>query len=863
MWYKTIEQILKQLDTNENGLKNKEADRRLKEEGKNKIPTAKKRTIIDIIIEQFKSPIIIILVFAAIFSFITNSTADAIFIIAVIGINTIIGTYQEWSSKKSAEKLQEMIKINAKVIRDDKREMIDSEEIVVGDIVEIESGDKIPADIRLINSKNLCIDESVLTGESKPRNKNTIELKKDTELAERTNIAFAGSVVAKGRGKGVVIATGKNTEFGKIAEKVLLSEDEKTPLVIKIEKFSKQISIGFIALAVIIAVILFVKGYAIDEVFSSVIALTVSAIPEGLTIAMTIVLSISSNIMAQKNVIVKKLSAVESLGSCNVIATDKTGTLTVNEQTAKKIVLPDGSQAYIKGIGYNDIGEIRYEENIKNNVEEIIKMGYINNEATLKFEEGKWKYSGDAIDTAFLALGMKIPIKNIPQIKQRIHYESYLKYSAVMYEENENEIITLKGAPEKIVTFCKYMKIDKENKDINVEKILKQNAELASEGYRVIAIAKCKKNKFKNHYYKELNEKDFKNFIFLGLVAFVDPIREGVEEAVKTCKKAGIETIMITGDQKETAEAIAKRIGIEKVYSRVTPIEKLEIVNKLKNDGKLVAVTGDGVNDSPALKSANIGVAMGSGTDIAKETGNMIITDDNFSSIVKAVEEGRHAYNNIRKVLYLLLSTGLSEVILFIFSVIFNLPIPLIAIQLLWLNLISNGVQSSALAYEKDIEDVMKNKNSNNNIFDKLMIEEILISAMIMAFIEIILYIYMYRIKKFDIITTRTYLLTFMVFIENMHIFNCRSEKISIFKIPINNNIFLVSSIFITSIIQIIIVRNTSIAKILDLTVISIEKILLLFLLTIPLIIIMEVFKKKRLKTAKKHDKIRIIKIDI
>lgn len=847
MWYKTIEQIFKQLRTNENGLSNEEASERLREEGKNEIPSSKKNTILNIFIEQLKSPIIFILIFAAIFSIITKNIADAIFIIVVIIINTIIGTYQEWSSEKSAEKLQNMIKIKSKIIRNGIRENIESENIVIGDIIELESGDKIPADIRLIEINNLCIDESVLTGESKARNKEVKELTKETELAERINMAYAGSVVVKGRGKGVVVAIGKETEFGKVAEKVLLSEDSKTPLVIKIEKFSKQISIGFIILALIIAIILFIKGYSISEIFSSVIALTVSAIPEGLTIAMTIVLSISSNIMAKRNVIVKKLSAVESLGSCNVIATDKTGTLTANEQTAKKILLPDGNLANIKGVGYNDIGEIRCEENVRNNIEEVIKLGYINNEARLKFEEGKWKHSGDEIDTAFLALGLKVPISQIPEVKQRIHYESSLKYSAVMFEENENEIITIKGAPEKVISFCKYMKINDNSEKIDKDKILNQNIELAKEGFRVIAIAKYQKNKIKSHYYKELNEAEFKEFTFLGLVAFVDPIREGVEEAVQICKKAGIETVMITGDQKDTAEAIANRIGIQKVYSRVTPIEKLEIVNKLKSEGKMVAVTGDGVNDTPALKTANIGVAMGSGTDIAKETGNMIITDDNFSSIVNGVEEGRHAFNNIRKVLYLLLSTGFSEVILFVLAILFDMPIPLIAIQLLWLNLISNGIQGAALAYEKDIENVMKRKRSDN-IFDSLMISEIVVSATVMSLIEFIIYLFLYKIKKMDIVSVRSYLLTFMVFVENIHIFNCRSEKISIFKIPLNNNIFLILSIFITTIIQIIIVSNNFLSNILRLTTISLESILILLLFTIPLIIMMEAFKKKELK---------------
>ena len=845
MWDKKIEEIFKQLHSNINGLTNKEAMRRLQEDGNNKIPTAKKNTIITIIIEQLKNPIIYILVFATIFSIITKSIADAIFIIIVITINTVIATFQEWSSEKSAEKLQNLIKIKTKVIRDGILKEIDSESVVVGDIINLEVGSKVPADIRLIETQNLNIDESILTGESIPKSKNNDLLIKNTELADRKNIAFAGSVVTKGRGKGIVIAIGTETEFGRIAENVILSEDTETPLIKKLKRFSKQISIGFIFFAVITSIILFFKGYTISEILSSVVALTVSTMPEGLTIACTIILSIASNKMAKKHVIVKKLSSVESLGSCNVIATDKTGTLTANEQTAKKIVLPNNQFVDIKGIGYNDIGEIRYDENNKSQIEELIKMGYINNDASLKFEDKHWKHTGDAIDIAFLALGLKVPIEEVPPINAIIHYESQLKYSAVSFKENGKNCITVKGAPERILDFCKYMNVDEKEEEIDKKMILKQNIELAKAGFRVIAIAKSSNKNIQksSNELKELKEKDIYDLVFLGLVGFVDPIREGVEESLKQCKEAGIETIMITGDQKNTAQAIAKRIGISKVHSRVTPMEKLEIVNELKKEGKIVAVTGDGVNDAPALKSADIGVAMGSGTDIAKETGKMIITDDNFSSIVKGVEEGRRAYNNIRKVIYLLLSTGFSEIILFILSILFNFPIPLVAIQLLWLNLISNGVQSNALAFEKDIENVM-NKNINNKIiFNKLMISEILISSFIMAIIEFVFYFYLYKIKNLEIQTIRTYLLTLMVLMENLHIFNCRSEKLSMFKISGKNNPFLIFTILITSLIQLTIITTPFFAQILHLDVISIDSVGFLLLLVLPLMIFMEIFK--------------------
>lgn len=666
-------------------------------------------------------------------------------------------------------------------------------------------------------------------------------LAKNTELAERLNIAFAGTVVTNGRGKGVVIGVGKDTEFGKVAENVLQTEDTKSPLEIKLSKFSRQISIGFIILAIILAIILYLKNYAISEIFSAVIALTISAIPEGLTIAMTIVLSIASNKMARKNVIIKKLNSVESLGSCTVIATDKTGTLTANEQTAKKIIFPSNKIVYIKGIGYNDVGEIKYEGNLANEIKTLGLMGMINNEASLKLENHKWSHSGDAIDTAFLALGLKASINDVPKAEYRIAYEPAQKYSAVFFKQKDKMTVTVKGAPERILDFCEYMNIDGENQKIDKQKILYQNNQLAGEGFRVIGVAKLNENSLEIK--KEYNENDIKGLTFLGLVGFIDPIREDVEEAVQMCKNAGIKTIMITGDQKNTAETIGKKLGINKIYSRVTPMEKLEIVNNLKADDEFVAVTGDGVNDVPALKAANIGVAMGSGTDIAKDTGNMIITDDNFSTIVKGVEEGRRAYNNIRKVIYLLLSTGFSEIILFVLSIIFNFPIPLLAIQLLWLNLITNGIQGDALAFEEDKENVLNKKIKRQKIFDNLMIKEITISAIIMSVLEFVFYVYLYRIKNLDITLVRSYLLTFMVFLENIQIFNCRSERISMFKISGNNNRFLIISIILTMCIQTIIVRIPETAGFFGLITIPIENIGMLFLGTIPLIMGMEIFK--------------------
>ena len=710
MWHtKEIEQIYNKLKTSQNGLTQREADKRIKEFGLNSLPKKKQDTILKTFIMQFKSPIIAILIFAIILSVIIGEKVDAIFIFVVIMINGILGTAQEYTASKSAEKLQDMIKVNAKVKRDKKNVEIDSAFLVVGDIITLESGDKIPADIRLVETTNFLVDESILTGESEGVEKNTEVLSEDIEINERLNMVYAGTVVLSGRCIGVVVETASNTEIGKIADKVINVNKTDSPLVIRIGKFSKQLSVAFAVFALFLSLILYYKGYLIREIFFSVVALTVSAIPEGLSTAMTIALSISSSRMAKENVIVKKLSSVESLGSCTVIASDKTGTLTANEQTAKTIMLPSNDSYYIKGAGYDASEKIVFDKNAskysKESIELIAKLGVLNSEATLKHENGEWSGIGDSIDIAFLTLGEKLGINKksleANKIAARIPYESKEKYSAVYYEEDDKDYyFTAKGSTEKILKFCNKMKTPKGLDNIDKELIIKQNEELASNGYRVIAIAYGKKDRLeaKTTY----GEKDLPKMTFLGLIGFVDPIKEDIIEAVDACKNAGIKVYMITGDHPLTAYFIGKKLNIisdfnevatgedikknmelgedifdkyiskVRICARTTPMQKLAIVESLKRQGEFVAVTGDGVNDAPALKSANIGVAMGSGSDVAKETGDMIIADDNFSTIVTGIKEGRKAYNNIRNVIYLLLSTGFSEIILFVMSIIYR-----------------------------------------------------------------------------------------------------------------------------------------------------------------------------------------------
>lgn len=874
-WHSTEkEEVLEILKSSELGLDEKEVKLRQEKYGKNELPKGKTPSLLKIFIEQLLDPIVLLLVVAMIFSILIKENIDAIAIAFIILVDIILGTFQEWKANKNVEALTKLIEIRTKIIRSGKEIEVYSSNLVPGDIVLLSSGDKISADLRLIEANNLTIDESVLTGESTSVTKTSSTINKDVILAERKNMAYAGTSVLSGRGIGIVTATGLNTELGEIAKKVNTTKDTKSPLTIRMEKFSKQITFLVIAMAILITIVLYSKGTSGSEIFLSVIALSVSAMPEGLSLALTMALTIGSNRMSKNNVIVKKLNSVESLGSCTVIATDKTGTLTVNEQTAKKIVLPDNSTFDIEGTGYNDKGNVIPLENA--NIEAakyISKLGVLNNEASLKKEKEDYEYFGDSIDIAFLALGQKMQI-NIDDIEitNRINYESENKYSAVFYKENGNNYCTVKGSLEKVLEFCTTMKSNNKNEKLDIEKIKKQHEDLASSGYRVIALAAGKTKSEKPEH-----------LTFEGLVAFIDPVREEVTKSINDCKKAGIKVIMITGDHPLTAYSIAKDLGLvenydevtsgkeldeyfkkgkkefdkfvksKKIFTRVTPLNKLEIVESYKRQGEFVAVTGDGVNDAPAIKSANIGIAMGSGTDVAKETSSMIILDDNFNSIVLGIKEGRNAYSNIRKVSYMLLSCGVAEVLFFLLAIILDMPMPLVAIQLLWLNIVTDGLQDLALSFEKSEETIMNEspRNPNETLFNIELFSEVLISGLFIGIIVFIVWIYLINKLDMPVNIARGYIVTLMVFIQNMHVLNCRSEKSSILKVPIKSNPLIIFSIVSAIFLQVLFSEVPFLSKFLQTTSIPITHMLILFVISTTIIFIMEIYKYLKRKSIK------------
>ena len=876
------EEIFDFLKTNNDGLTELEASKRLEQYGLNELPKKEKDSIFKLFFMQFANSITIIMIVACILSFMINEVTDAIAIIFIIMVDAIMGTVQEWKANKSAEALANMIKVKAKVIRDGKEEEIDASKLTVGDIVLLQSGTKVSADARIISCSNLTIEEAVLTGESVASNKVSTVSDKEHSISDAKNMVFAGTSVITGRATVVVTSVGSNTEIGKIATKVINTEETPSPLTIRMNKFTKQISVLIVAIAVLLIVLLATKGYDVKEIFMSVVGLAVSAMPEGLPLALTLALTIGSNRMGKKNVIVKKLNAVESLGSCTIIASDKTGTLTVNEQTAKKIVLPDNTSYDIEGTGYNDEGRVIGPDNHMDVVKAIGKICVLNNEAGLNCEDDIWVSYGDSVDIAFLALGKKLKVDTSDnEILARIPYESENKYSAVYFTEKNEIGCTVKGSVETVFGFCDHMLTPNGVVPLDKEVILKQNEELAKDGYRVIAVATNTMNNFEKKEFYDAN--DIPKLIFLGLVAFIDPIREEAKKSIEKCKRAGIKVVMITGDHPLTAFSIARELGLtnnydevaigtdidtelakgqesfdafiktKTVFSRVTPIQKLEIVESYKRNGEFVAVTGDGVNDAPAIKSANIGIAMGSGSDVAKETGNMIIVDDNFMSIVAGIEEGRNAYSNIRKVVYMLISCGLAEVLFFTLSIFFGLPMPLVAVQLLWLNLVTDGLQDLALSFEREEDDIMDDKprSPKEPLFDKLLISEIALAGASIGLIVFGVWVYLIKFMNMEISMARGYIMALMVFMQNVHVFNCRHEKKSTFKVKLSSNLLVPLAVISAIILQIIIMEVPVLSHFMKTESVPYMDLFKLLLAALPILLIMETFKYFRRRLNK------------
>ena len=859
----TTEELFELFSTSKRGLSAKEAQKRLEKYGANTLPKQKKPSILKIFLLEFCDPLVLMLLVAIVASVIAGEIVDAIVIAGIILVDAIMGTYQENKANRTAESLANLVRVNINVMRDDRTLPLDAELLVPGDIVLLESGNKIPADIRLVEVHNFTVDESILTGESIQVAKiDTVIKEEKSSLSDRLDIAYSGTTAVSGRAMGIVVGTGIETELGKIADKINQTDDEKTPLTLRIAKLTKQITLMVVVVAVMTASLLAIKHTALSELLITVIAFAVSAMPEGLPLALTMALTIASNRMARRNVIVRQLKAAESLGSCTVIASDKTGTLTVNQQTAKKIVLPNNEEYQISGTGYDVHGSVT--GNVMEYAEEIALMGEINNEA----REDKGEFFGDSIDIAFRVLAKKLKV-DAGSLKtlETIPYESENKYSAVFFEQDGKNYCTVKGSLETVFGFCDKVNFSKAK---SLTKLEEQNEMLASQGYRVIALAKGEIKKQDSY-----TEKDIKGLTFLGLVAFIDPVRQEAKRSVAQCRKAGIKVLMVTGDHPLTALSIAKELKIAEkaeqvangddvqkaygvgerdfdefvasktVFARVTPLQKLYIVESLKRQGEFVAVTGDGVNDAPALKSANIGVAMGSGTDIAHETADMIIIDDNFTSIVSGVEEGRIAYANIRKILFFLLSCGLSEAIFFCIVVLLGMPAPLTAVQFLWLNIVTDGLQDIALSFERGETDILSNppRDPKESIFDKSLLARILSSGVVMSLIVFAAWYVMLNVYHFELETARGYAMCLIVFLQNLHVLNCRSENHSLFSVSLFKNPIVILTIIGNIVLQIIVMKFSPLSNLLDAVPVPISHMGILFAISLIILPVLEILK--------------------
>ena len=804
MYQKSVEEVYKELDSSAKGLTNHQAEERTHKYGFNELKAEEGIHPFRIFLEQFSSPLVWILIAALGISIFLNETVDAIVIGVIIIINAILGFVQEYRAEKAIEALKKMASLKATVLRNGKEIKLDSKKLVPGDIILLETGDKVPADSRLIELHSLHTQEGPLTGESQPITKNLEPLPEKTPLADRKNMIYSSTIISQGRAKAIVTSTGMNTEVGKIAKLIQESHTKLTPLQRKLRDLGKYLTLAVIAVAILVFLAGISSGQPAQIMLLTAIALAVAAIPEGLPAVITISLALGVQKMIKNNALVRKLPSVETLGSVNVICTDKTGTLTHNEMTVTKI-WANGETYKVSGSGYEVQGHFMLNDKITNTnpICSLLKIGALCNNAKLTNSEKKREVIGDPTEAALIVSAEKAgySLRKLSKKEPRtdeIIFSSERKMMTTLHKVGKETLSYTKGAPDIIIHKCnkilingKVQRLDRNKK----KEILAQNEKFAKEALRVLGFAYNK-----NFKKKEDSEKEM---IFVGLQAMIDPPRHEVKDAILRCQDAGIRVIMITGDQITTAKSIAKELGIEGkaitgqelgkinlnkeiknigIFARVNPEHKLEIVKALKKKGKVVAMTGDGVNDAPALKKADIGISMGiTGTDVAKEASDMILTDDNFNSIVNAVEEGRGIFDNIRKFVNYLLSSNLGEISVILFASLFGLPLPLTAIQILWINLITDGLPATALSLDPHSEGIMKRKplHPKESILSKKLRLEIIVLGVLIGIISLILF---WLYLDSGLLKAQTIVFTSLVVFELVRLQTIRSEyKLGIF----------------------------------------------------------------------------------
>ena len=856
------EEVLRQLNTNEKqGLTEKEVQERQEKYGKNKLDEKKKESFLVKFIKQFNDFMIIILIIASIISAVVskmqgeNDYVDSIIIIGIVVFNALMGVIQEAKAEKSIEALKQMTPQLSKTIRNGKTVEINAEELVKGDIIILDAGNFIPADCRILESHNLKIEESSLTGETQGAEKDANVLcSKNAPLGDMENMAFMASIAVNGHGKAVVTDTGMNTKVGQIANMIIEDEAPQTPLQKKLGEVGKILGLACLAICVIIFVMGLIKHIEPVEMFMTSVGLAVAAIPEGLPAIVTIMLSIGVTKMAKKNSIIRKLPAVETLGSSSVICSDKTGTLTQNKM--KVVDVRSQSKKF------------------------IIELATLCTDCDINVENGVIKVSGEPTEKAIVEEGinigsMKNQLENLMPRINEIPFDSNRKMMTTIHKIGNKYRIITKGAPDVLLQKCTKQILDVNNASVkNLEKLRIQNdnRQMAQKALRVIAVAYRDVTTLPSKIDSQNIEN---NLTFVGLIGMIDPPREGVKEAVQVCKNSGIKTVMITGDHLETAKAIAKDLGIleqkdmaitgqeldkmtqnqlEKnirnysVFARVTPEHKVRIVKAWQRNGAVVAMTGDGVNDSPALKNADIGIAMGkNGTDVAKNAADIILTDDNFVTIVEAVKQGRNIYDNIKKAIHFLIATNIGEIVTIFMGLVLGLKSPLLAIQLLWINLVTDSLPAIALGLEKPEKDIMQRKpvDSKKGIFADGLWNKIIVEGIMIGILTIVAF--SIGNKYYGLEVGRTMAFLSIGFLELIHSFNVKNEK-SIFESGLFENKYLVGSFFLGIFIQAIVVVVPAFANVFEVVPLNLTQWIITVVISILPVPVIELQKKIDLK---------------
>ncbi len=811
------DEVLSSLDVDEKGLSKEEARERLEAYGPNKLPEEEKAGPVRRFFSQFKNVLIYVLIVAAIFAAVLGHWVDAAVIAAVVLINALIGFLQEGKAERAMESIRGMLSANATVLRDGQEREVPAEELVPGDIVVLRSGDRVPADIRILGARNAQVEEAALTGESEPADKQADPVEEDAVLGDRKCMAYSGTMVTGGKLRGVVAATGGRAEIGRIGEMVSKVERLTTPLIRKIDAFGHRLSVFIVILSAgLFAFGYFIRGFSPTEMFMAVVGLAVAAIPEGLPAIMTITLALGVQRMARRNAIIRRLPAVETLGSVTVICSDKTGTLTRNEMTVKKVAAADKVYS-VGGVGYEPEGEFSVdgEDGVEISPQddpfltELLRAGLLASEARLYRENGNWKIEGLPTEASVVVLARKAGMTREKELEIRpmidmIPFESARRFMASLHEDPEGEnVVYIKGAPERLLEMCSRQCMQQGDRPLDRDDWLQREKDLADGGHRVLAMAKGRAR-----VSGTFEEDSIKDLVLLGMVGIMDPPREEAIEAIKECREAGIQVKMITGDHVLTARSIGASMGIgdgrsavtgkemEKaderelirlvegndVFARSSPEHKLRIMEALQSRGQIVAMTGDGVNDAPALKRADVGVAMGiKGSEAAKEAAEMVLADDNFASIEKAVEEGRTIYDNLTKTILFILPTNGAEALVIVSSVLFLFDVmPITPLQILWVNMITAVTLAISLAFEPPEKGIMRRppRDPEKPIISKYLLWRIAFVSVLIATASILLFMHLGD-RSNSIEQARTVAVNTLVAGQLFYLFNSRFIHVS------------------------------------------------------------------------------------